>query len=111
MIGMAGKILGDNLPKGEAGLDQVAERVEVLIRDGRLLAQGNIKKWRYSEVRKPDSNLRTTKHPPLLDTTLLRPLSLNFAPWRSYASERASAFLCGTRWGCGGPRCSSKSKS
>ena len=56
MIGMAGKILGDNLPKGEAGLDQVTERVEVLIRDGRLLAQGNIKKWRYSEVRKPDSN-------------------------------------------------------
>jgi hypothetical protein len=56
VIAMAGKILGDNLPKGEAGLDQVAERVEVLIRDGRLLAQGNIKKWRYSEVRKPDSN-------------------------------------------------------
>jgi len=56
VIGMAGKILGDDLPKGEAGLDQVAERVEVLIRDGRRLAQGNIKKWRYSEVRKPDSN-------------------------------------------------------
>jgi hypothetical protein len=56
VIGMAGKILGDDLPKGEAGLDQVTERVEVLIRDGRLLAQGNIKKWRYSEVRKPDSN-------------------------------------------------------
>src|SRR5580692_12486635 len=30
---------------------------------------------------------------PLLDTALLRPLSLTFAPWRSYASERASAFL------------------
>jgi uncharacterized protein len=30
-----------------------------------------------------------------LDTPLLRPLSLNFAPWRTYASERASAYLRG----------------
>src|ERR1700733_9397056 len=51
------------------------------------------------------------RHPKLLDTPLLRPLSLTFAPWRSYASERASAFLRGTRWGFGGPRCSSTSKS
>src|SRR5579862_9036619 len=49
--------------------------------------------------------------PPLLDTALLWPLSLTFAPWRSYASERASAFLRGISWGRGGPRCSSKSKS
>src|SRR5580693_8076549 len=48
---------------------------------------------------------------PLLDTALLRPLSLTFAPWRSYAYERASAFLRGVGWGRGGPRCSSKSKS
>src|SRR5580704_7954165 len=48
---------------------------------------------------------------PLLDTALLRPLSLTFAPWRSYASERASAFLRGVGGGRGGPRCSSKSKS
>jgi hypothetical protein len=56
VIVMAGEILGDSLPKGEAGLDLVADRVEALIHDGRLLAQGDIKKWRHSEVRKPISS-------------------------------------------------------
>jgi len=36
---------------------------------------------------------RSLSTPPLLDTPLSWPLSLTFAPWRSYASERASAFL------------------
>jgi|HubBroStandDraft_4_1064222.scaffolds.fasta_scaffold29784_3 hypothetical protein len=56
VIVMTGEILGENLPKGEAGLDLVADRIEALIHDGRLLAQGDIKKWRHSEVRKPISN-------------------------------------------------------
>jgi hypothetical protein len=55
VIVMTGELLGDNLPKGEAGLDLVAERIGALIHDGRLVAQGDVKKWRYSEVRKPDS--------------------------------------------------------
>jgi len=56
VIVMTDEILGENLPKGEAGLDLVADRIEALIHDGRLLAQGDIKKWRHSEVRKPISN-------------------------------------------------------
>ena len=56
MIVMTCEILDDNLPKGEAGPDLVADRIEALIHDGRLLAQGDIKKWRLSEVRKPISN-------------------------------------------------------
>jgi Protein of unknown function len=56
VIVMTGEILGDNLPKGEAGLDLVADRIEALIHDGRLLAQGDTKKWRHGEVRKPISN-------------------------------------------------------
>ena len=56
VIVMTGEILGDTLPKGEAGLALVADRIEALIHDGRLLAHGDIKKWRHSEVRKPISN-------------------------------------------------------
>jgi len=56
VIVMTDEILGDNLPKDEAGLDLIADRIGALIRDGRLLAQGDIKKCRRSEVRKPDSN-------------------------------------------------------
>ena len=53
VIGVAQKTLGNNLPQGDTGLDLIAKRIEALVQDGRLLAQGDIKKWRYSEVRKP----------------------------------------------------------
>jgi Protein of unknown function len=33
--------------------DLVARRIEALVADGRLVAQGDIKKWRFSEVRRP----------------------------------------------------------
>ena len=42
VIVMSGEILGDKLPKDEAGLDLVADRIGALIHDGRLLAQGDI---------------------------------------------------------------------
>jgi hypothetical protein len=53
VIARVQETLGDNLPQGDTGLDLIARRIEVLVQDGRLLAQGDIKKWRYSEVRKP----------------------------------------------------------
>ena len=46
--------MGTGLPEGDAGYDLVASRIELLVRDGHLLAQGDIKNWRYSEVRKPN---------------------------------------------------------
>jgi hypothetical protein len=46
--------MGSDLPEGDAGYNLVAKHIEILVRDGRLLAQGDIKKWRYSEVRKPN---------------------------------------------------------
>lgn len=49
--------MGSELPEGDAGYNLVAGRIEILVRDGRLLAQGDIKKWRYSEVRRPAKGL------------------------------------------------------
>jgi hypothetical protein len=46
--------IGSDLPKGDAGYILVAKRIEILVLGGRLLAQGDIKKWRHSEVRKPN---------------------------------------------------------
>ena len=46
--------MGSDLPEGDAGFNLVAKRIEFLVRGGRLLAQGDIKKWRHSEVRKPN---------------------------------------------------------
>jgi hypothetical protein len=34
-------------------LDAIAERIGALIREGRLASQGNVKNWRYSEIRNP----------------------------------------------------------
>jgi hypothetical protein len=31
----------------------IARRIEALVRDGRLVAQGDITNWRHSEVRLP----------------------------------------------------------
>lgn len=31
----------------------VAEHIEHLVEDGKLLSQGDLKQWRHSEVRKP----------------------------------------------------------
>jgi hypothetical protein len=36
---------------GDAELHDVAERVRALVEDGRLEPQGNLSKWRHSEVR------------------------------------------------------------
>ena len=46
--------MGSDLPEGDAGYNLVAKRIEILVRGGRLLAQGDVKKWRHSEVRRPN---------------------------------------------------------
>jgi hypothetical protein len=45
--------MGYDSPEGDDGYELVARRIEALVSEGRLVAQGNIKKWRFSEVRKP----------------------------------------------------------
>jgi hypothetical protein len=45
--------MGNDLPQGEDGYQVVARRIESLVSEGRLTAQGDIKNWRFSEVRRP----------------------------------------------------------
>jgi hypothetical protein len=47
------QISGD-LPQGDDGCQAVARRIEGLAADGRLVARGNLRNWRFSEVRQPD---------------------------------------------------------
>ena len=42
---------GVGLPEGDERYQVVANRIETLVSEGRLAAQGDIKKWRFSEVR------------------------------------------------------------
>ena len=47
--------LGPELPTGDERYDVISDRIEVLVREGRLEAQGNTRNWRFSEVRRSDS--------------------------------------------------------
>jgi hypothetical protein len=41
-----------DLPPGDGGYEVISQRIEALVHDGRLLAQGDTKNWRFSEVRR-----------------------------------------------------------
>ena len=43
--------LGSDFPSGDAGHRLVADRIAVLVDEGRLIAQGDITQWRFSEIR------------------------------------------------------------
>jgi hypothetical protein len=45
--------MDNDLPEGEDGYQMVARRIKALVSEGRLAAQGDIKNWRFSEVRRP----------------------------------------------------------
>ena len=36
---------------GDGGYEVISRRIEALVHDGRLVAQGDTKNWRFSEVR------------------------------------------------------------
>ena len=54
VVDRAANTIGDGLADGDEGYGTVARRIESLVSRGRLLAQGDIKNWRLSEVRLPD---------------------------------------------------------
>jgi hypothetical protein len=53
IIMKAAERLGPELPEGDTGYNMVAGRIEALVAAGRLVSQGDISRWRHSEVRLP----------------------------------------------------------
>jgi hypothetical protein len=49
----AAERLAKDLPDADQRYDLIAKHIEALVRDGRLVAKGDLKQWRHSEVRKP----------------------------------------------------------
>jgi hypothetical protein len=54
VISRVASAMGDGSADGDEGHEAVAGRIERLVSEGRLLAQGDIKNWRFSEVRLPN---------------------------------------------------------
>jgi len=59
LIGKVSYAMGTELPAGDERYELISDCIEVLVRAGRLEAQGNTKNWRFSEVRRLDSSPRT----------------------------------------------------
>jgi Protein of unknown function len=60
VIAKVSRAMSAELPIGNEGHEMIADRIEVLVRAGRLEAQGNTKNWRFSEVRRFASKTTTT---------------------------------------------------
>jgi hypothetical protein len=43
--------MSHTLPTGDGDYEVISRRIEALVHDGRLVAQGDTKNWRFSEVR------------------------------------------------------------
>ena len=52
VIGRVAHALGQDLPAQDEGYEEISKEIELLVQDRRLIAQGNIKNWRSSEVRR-----------------------------------------------------------
>jgi hypothetical protein len=55
VLGLAAKVPGLIFEADEDGFEALAARLEQLVGSGHLLAQGDVRDWRFSEVRLPDS--------------------------------------------------------
>ena len=53
VVATAARAVGVGVTDDEAGYRVIASRIEALVQAGRLAAQGDLKKWRHSEVRLP----------------------------------------------------------
>jgi hypothetical protein len=60
VVSKAADDLGNDLADGDAGYQLIGRRIAALVSDGRLVAQGDVKNWRFSEVRRPDECVRQT---------------------------------------------------
>jgi hypothetical protein len=50
-ISKVARVMYGDLPDGDEPYETIHKRIENLVRAGRLLAQGDIRNWRHSEIR------------------------------------------------------------
>lgn len=53
VIGQAADAVDANFPADQAGHELIARRIVSLVEAGRLVAQGDITRWRHGEIRVP----------------------------------------------------------
>jgi len=53
VFGRVEEALGATFPEGQVGYDLFDRRIEALVSSGQLVAKGDIKLWRFCDVRLP----------------------------------------------------------
>ena len=56
------RAMANDLPSGDEGCQVVARHLERLVSSGILVAQGNVKNWRFSEVRRVGENFEESSN-------------------------------------------------
>jgi hypothetical protein len=92
----AARVEGIDLSETEQGLRIIVKRIEALVSQGRLDAQGDLRKWRHSEVRLP---ARSRRHPGRARSPLRAALPCDQLT-RKEALRRLRFFTSGVRIGC-----------
>jgi hypothetical protein len=92
----AARVKGVEIPDTEKGLRVLARRIEALVRQGRLVAQGDLRKWRHSEVRLPQRSRRNQGRACTPLRAVLAPSQLT----RQEALRRLQFFTNGIKIGC-----------
>ncbi len=62
--------LGRDLPEGDTGYSMIAARIAALVAASRLASQGDISRWRHSEVRLPGTSVQTSRLSPRRESIL-----------------------------------------
>jgi hypothetical protein len=53
IVGRACQRIGGEFAERDDAYEMIASRIQALVREGRLTSQGDVTKWRYSEIRLP----------------------------------------------------------
>jgi hypothetical protein len=56
---MAERLYSDEAPEGPTEVDLIADRIKALIKAGTLESQGDLDRWRFSEIRLPENEQAT----------------------------------------------------
>jgi len=58
VIAKVEKAMSSELPSGDERLRVISDRIESLVGSGSLAYQGNVRNWRFSEIRRTGNKLR-----------------------------------------------------
>lgn len=67
VVATVAKSADGDLPSTDDGHQVIFDRIEALVRSGRLWSKGDIRVWRFSEIRRADGDRESKQEPVKID--------------------------------------------